>query len=47
MNRMFDRGYLREASAAARITGTKWTFEHHCRELLDVFAQVRQVKQAA
>jgi UDP-glucose:(heptosyl)LPS alpha-1,3-glucosyltransferase len=47
MTRMLDRGYLREASTAARLTGTKWTFEHHYRALLDVFAEVRRVKQAA
>jgi UDP-glucose:(heptosyl)LPS alpha-1,3-glucosyltransferase len=47
ITKMADRGYLREASTAARAAGTKWTFEHHCRALLDVFAEVRQVKQAA
>ena len=47
MTKMCDRGYLREASSAARATGTRWTFEHHCRALLDVFAEVRRVKQAA
>jgi UDP-glucose:(heptosyl)LPS alpha-1,3-glucosyltransferase len=47
MTRMLDRGYLREASAAARIAGTKWTFEHHYRALLEVFTEVRRVKQAA
>lgn len=47
MTRMLDRGYLREASAAARATGAKWTFEHHCRELFNVFSEVRQVKRAA
>jgi UDP-glucose:(heptosyl)LPS alpha-1,3-glucosyltransferase len=47
MDRMLDRGYLREASAAARATGTKWTFEHHCLELIAVFDEVRKVKQAA
>jgi UDP-glucose:(heptosyl)LPS alpha-1,3-glucosyltransferase len=47
MGRMLDRGYLREASAAARAAGLRWTFEDHCRELLNVFTEVRQVKQAA
>jgi UDP-glucose:(heptosyl)LPS alpha-1,3-glucosyltransferase len=47
MTQMFDRGYLREASLAARATGTKWTFEHHCRALFDVFTEVRRLKQAA
>jgi UDP-glucose:(heptosyl)LPS alpha-1,3-glucosyltransferase len=47
MSRMLDRGYLREASATARATGTKWTFEHHYRSLLDVWMEVRKVKQAA
>ena len=47
MNTMLDRGYLRETSVAARIRGTKWTFEHHYRALLDVFTEVRRVKQVA
>ena len=33
--RMHDRGYLREASAAARAAGAKWTFDHHYRALLE------------
>lgn len=47
INTMLDRGYLREASAAARSTGTRWTFEHHYRALVDVFSEVRQAKRAA
>ena len=47
MTRMLDRGYLREASAAARVTGTRWTFEHHYQALLDVFAEARRTKRAA
>jgi UDP-glucose:(heptosyl)LPS alpha-1,3-glucosyltransferase len=47
MGRFTDHGDRAEASAAARLTGTKWTFEHHYRALLDVFAEVRRVKQAA
>jgi UDP-glucose:(heptosyl)LPS alpha-1,3-glucosyltransferase len=47
MTRMLDRGYLREASAAARATGTRWTFEHHYQALLSVFAEVRQARRAA
>ncbi len=47
MTSMLDRGYLREASAAARLTGTHWTFEHHYQALLGVFAEVRRVKRAA
>lgn len=47
LNRMLDRCYLREAAAAARLTGTRWTFEHHYRALLDVFAEVRRTKLAA
>jgi UDP-glucose:(heptosyl)LPS alpha-1,3-glucosyltransferase len=45
--RMHDRGYLREASALARATGMRWTFEHHYHALLDVFAEVRKSKRAA
>jgi UDP-glucose:(heptosyl)LPS alpha-1,3-glucosyltransferase len=47
MSRMLDRGYLRDASAAARVTGTRWTFEQHYRALIDVFGEVRRAKQAA
>jgi UDP-glucose:(heptosyl)LPS alpha-1,3-glucosyltransferase len=47
MTRMTDRGYLREASSAARSTGTRWTFEHHYQSLLSVFSEVRRVKLAA
>ena len=47
MTRMHDRGFLREASAAARLTGARWTFEHHYRALLEVFGEVRRAKRAA
>lgn len=47
MTSMLDRSYLREASAAARVTGARWTFEHHYQALLDVFAEVRKSKRAA
>ncbi|MFO0823215.1 MAG: glycosyltransferase family 4 protein [Gemmataceae bacterium] len=47
MTTMFDRGYLREASVAARVTGSRWTFEHHYQGLMDVFREVRQIKRAA
>jgi UDP-glucose:(heptosyl)LPS alpha-1,3-glucosyltransferase len=47
MTRMLDRRYLRDASAAARVAGTRWTFEHHYQALLDVFAEVRRAKHAA
>src|SRR5262245_14494219 len=45
--RMLDPGYRSTASQAARQTGTRWTFEHHYRALLDVFAEVRTIKRAA
>jgi UDP-glucose:(heptosyl)LPS alpha-1,3-glucosyltransferase len=47
MARFTDRGYRAEASAAARQTGTRWTFEHHYQALLDVFGEVRKTKRAA
>lgn len=47
MERLTDRGYLREASAAARATGTRWTFEHHYRALLNVFGEVQRTRRAA
>ena len=47
MARMLDRGYLREASTAARATGNRWTFEQHYQALLSVFGEVRRAKRAA
>jgi UDP-glucose:(heptosyl)LPS alpha-1,3-glucosyltransferase len=47
MTRMSDRGYLRDASTAARLTSARWTFEHHYQALLDVFGEVRKMKRAA
>jgi UDP-glucose:(heptosyl)LPS alpha-1,3-glucosyltransferase len=47
LTRMLDRGYLREASAAARATASRWTFEHHYQSLLEVLREVRRTKQAA
>ncbi|HSQ57762.1 MAG TPA: glycosyltransferase family 4 protein [Gemmata sp.] len=47
MSLMHDRGYLREASAAARATGTRWTFEDHYQLLLEVFGEARRAKRAA
>lgn len=47
MTAFTDHGYRAEASQAARQTGTRWTFEHHYRGLLDVFGEVRQSKRAA
>lgn len=44
---MLDPGYRMSASQAARQTGTKWTFEHHYRALLEVFTEVRKTKRAA
>jgi UDP-glucose:(heptosyl)LPS alpha-1,3-glucosyltransferase len=44
---MLDRGYLRDASAAARLASSRWTFEHHYQALLDVFGEVRRLKRAA
>jgi UDP-glucose:(heptosyl)LPS alpha-1,3-glucosyltransferase len=47
MARFTDRTYRAEAAAAARQTGTKWTFEHHYRALLDVFSEAQKTKRAA
>lgn len=47
LTRMLDRGYLRDAAAAARRAGSLWTFEHHYQSLLDVFGEVRRSKRAA
>jgi UDP-glucose:(heptosyl)LPS alpha-1,3-glucosyltransferase len=47
MGRMLDPGYRLAASQAARQAGNRWTFEHHYRALLDVFAEVRTIKRAA
>jgi UDP-glucose:(heptosyl)LPS alpha-1,3-glucosyltransferase len=47
MTAFTDHGSRASASAAARQTGTRWTFEHHYRALLDVFGEVRTMKRAA
>jgi UDP-glucose:(heptosyl)LPS alpha-1,3-glucosyltransferase len=47
MTRFTDRRFRAEAASAARQTGSRWTFEHHYRALIDVFAEVRKTKQAA
>ena len=47
MVRMLDRGYLRDAGAAARQAAARWTFEHHYRALLDVAVEARTSRRAA
>ena len=47
ITRMLDPVYRRSASQSAREAASRWTFEHHSRALLDVFAEVRAAKQAA
>jgi UDP-glucose:(heptosyl)LPS alpha-1,3-glucosyltransferase len=47
MKRMLDRGYLRDAGAAARQAAARWTFEHHYRALLDVVVEARTARRAA
>lgn len=47
MSTMLDYDYRVSASQAARQTGNRWTFEHHYRALLEVFAEVRRTKRAA
>ena len=47
MTRMSERGYLRDASTAARLTSPRWTFEHHYQDLLDVLREARKTKRAA
>jgi UDP-glucose:(heptosyl)LPS alpha-1,3-glucosyltransferase len=44
---MLDPTYRAAATRAARAAAADWTFEHHYRTLLDVFAEVRTVKRAA
>ncbi len=44
---MLDPAYRSAAARAARQAAANWTFEHHYRALLDVFAEVRSVKRAA
>jgi UDP-glucose:(heptosyl)LPS alpha-1,3-glucosyltransferase len=44
---MLDATYRSAASRAARSAAANWTFEHHYRTLLDVFADVRSLKRAA
>ena len=47
MARMLDRGYLRDAGAAARAAGTRWTFEHHYQALLTCSARCGSLRRAA
>ena len=47
MNEMLDRPRRQACSVAARARPPRWTFEHHYRQLLDVFAEARTRKQAA
>jgi UDP-glucose:(heptosyl)LPS alpha-1,3-glucosyltransferase len=47
MTRMLDRGYLRDAGAAARQAAARWTFEHHYQALIAIFAEARKTRRAA
>jgi len=47
LERMLDRGYLRDAGASARQAAARWTLEHHYRALLDIFAEARTARRAA
>jgi UDP-glucose:(heptosyl)LPS alpha-1,3-glucosyltransferase len=47
ISRMLDPAYRRSASQSAREAAGRWTFEHHYRALLEVFAEVRAAKRAA
>ncbi len=44
---MLDPDYRRTAAVSARHAAAAWTFEHHYRALLEVFAEVRAAKRAA
>jgi len=44
---MLDPEYRRTATVSARNAASAWTFEHHYRALLEVFAEVRAAKRAA
>jgi UDP-glucose:(heptosyl)LPS alpha-1,3-glucosyltransferase len=45
--RCLDPGFRSTAAVAARQAAGRWTFEHHYRALMAVFAEARQVKRAA
>jgi UDP-glucose:(heptosyl)LPS alpha-1,3-glucosyltransferase len=47
IGRMLDPGYRRAAAQSARQAAAAWTFEHHYRALLGVFAEVRAANRAA
>jgi UDP-glucose:(heptosyl)LPS alpha-1,3-glucosyltransferase len=47
MLQLMDPARRRQCSAAARRAAAAWTFEHHYRQLLDVFQEVIHQKQAA
>ncbi len=44
---MFDNSRRHAFSQAARRTASQWTFDHHYRQLLDVFSEARKRKSAA
>jgi UDP-glucose:(heptosyl)LPS alpha-1,3-glucosyltransferase len=47
LNRMLDRGYLRDAGALARQAAARCTFEDHYRALLAVLTEARTGRRAA
>lgn len=47
IDRASDSAFLRAAPAAARLTASKWTFEHHYRGLTQLFEERRQLRRAA
>ena len=47
MNALIDKQRRQACAVAARAAAAGWTFEQHYRQLLDVFAEARQRKQAA
>ena len=47
ISHFFDASKRQACGQAGRKTAAQWTFEHHYRQMLDVFSEARQRKQAA
>jgi UDP-glucose:(heptosyl)LPS alpha-1,3-glucosyltransferase len=47
MLQMIDPGRRAVYAGAARLAASKWTFEHHYHQLLQVFAEAAEIKRAA
>jgi UDP-glucose:(heptosyl)LPS alpha-1,3-glucosyltransferase len=47
MNQLFDSGHRASCAQAARQTASRWTFDHHYRQMLQILSEAAARKQAA